>query len=72
MEHQFTVGYAPEKNSVSERKNGIVMETTRAMLMEKGLPKTFWAEAVSTAVYLQNRCPTKVIQDKTPVEAWSG
>ena len=48
------------------------METARSMLMEKGLPKTFWAEAVSTAVYLLNRCPTKAVQDKTPVEAWSG
>ena len=69
MEHQLTVGYTPEQNGVSERKNRTIMETTRAMLMEKGLSKTFWAEAVSTTVYLLNRCPTKVIQDKTPVEA---
>lgn len=72
MEHQLTVGYAPEQNGVSERKNRTVMETARAMLMEKGLPNTFWAEAVSTAVYLLNRCPTKAVHDKTPVEAWSG
>ena len=72
MEHQLTVGYAPEQNSVSERKNRTVMETARAMLMEKGLSKTFWAEAISTAVYLLNRCPTKAVQDKTLVEAWSG
>ncbi|KAL5556508.1 hypothetical protein UlMin_038744 [Ulmus minor] len=65
-------GSTPEKNGVSERKNIIVMETTRAMLMEKGLPKTLWAEAVYTAVYLLNRCPTNVVKNKTPVEAWSG
>ena len=72
MEHQLTVGYAPEQNGVSERKNRTVMEAARAMLLEKGLPKRFWAEAVSTAVYLLNRCPTKAVQNKTPIEAWSG
>nr|KYP63263.1 Copia protein [Cajanus cajan] len=48
------------------------MEMSRSMLKEKGLPNTFWAEAVYTAVYILNRCPTKVVQDKTPIEAWSG
>jgi len=42
------------------------------MLKEKGLPNTFWAEAVYTAVYLLNRCLTKAVQNKTPVEVWSG
>jgi len=36
------------------------------------LPNTFWAEAVHTAVYILNRCPTNAVQDKTPLEAWSG
>ncbi|KAL0300270.1 UNVERIFIED_CONTAM: Retrovirus-related Pol polyprotein from transposon RE1 [Sesamum angustifolium] len=38
----------------------------------KHLPKAFWAEAVYTAVYLLNRCPTKAVQNMTPIEAWSG
>ena len=41
------------------------------MLKEKGLPNTFWAEAVYTAVYILNRCPTKFVKDKTPIEAWN-
>lgn len=62
----------PEQNGVSERKNIIVIETSRAMLMEKGLPKCFWAEVVSTEIYMLNRCPTKVMQIKTSIEAWNG
>ena len=72
VEHQLTVGYTPEQNDVFERKNRIVMEMASAMLKEKGLPYTFWAEAAYTAVYLLYRCLTKTIQKKTPVEAWSG
>ncbi|KAK4387768.1 Retrovirus-related Pol polyprotein from transposon RE2 [Sesamum angolense] len=48
------------------------MEMARSMLQEKHLPKVFWAEAVYTAVYLLNRCPTKAVQNMTPIEAWSG
>ncbi|KAK2398761.1 putative mitochondrial protein [Trifolium repens] len=72
VERQLTVGYTPQQNGVSERKNQTVMEMAKSMLFEKGLPKTFWPEAVNTAVYLLNRCPTKAIWDKTPFEAWSG
>ena len=42
------------------------------MLFEKKLPKTFWAEAVATSVYLLNRLATKAVSGKTPIEAWSG
>ena len=40
----------------------------RCMLADSQLPKTFWAEALSTACYLRNRCPTKAVQGKTPYE----
>jgi len=48
------------------------MEMARSMLKEKGMPNTFWAEAVYTAVYILNRCLTKAVKDKTLIEAWSG
>ena len=38
----------------------------------KDMPKRFWAEAASTAVYILNRCPTKKLVEKTPYEAWTG
>ncbi|KAG6521833.1 hypothetical protein ZIOFF_018966 [Zingiber officinale] len=39
-------------------------------LSYKGLPKSFWAEAVNAAVYILNRSPTKAVPNKTPYEAW--
>ena len=70
--HQMTTPYSPQQNGVSERKNRTVMEMVNCMLFEKKLPKLLWAEAVSTSVYLLNRLPTKSVQSKTPIEAWSG
>jgi len=69
IERQLTVVYTPQQNGVSERKNRTVMEMARSMLKEKGMPNTFWAEAVYTAVYILKRCPTKAVQDKNPIEA---
>ena len=48
------------------------MELARAMLIEKSLPPSLWAEAVSHAAYIRNRCPTKALEGKTPLEAWTG
>lgn len=72
IEHQLTTPYTPQQNGVSERKNRSIMEMTRCMLHEKELPKKLWAEATNTAVFLLNRLPTRVLQKKTPFEAWFG
>ena len=42
------------------------------MLLDANLSKRYWAEAVSTAVYFKNGCPTRAVQEKTPYEAWHG
>ena len=44
----------------------------RSLLKSKNLSGTFWGEAVSTAVYLLNRAPTKAVIGKTPYEAIYG
>jgi hypothetical protein len=48
------------------------MECARSMILAQGLEFEFWGEAVNTAVYIKNRCPTKALDSKTPQEAWSG
>ena len=44
----------------------------KAMLHEKNMPYSLWAEAVHTAVYLLNRSPTKALENITSFEAYSG
>ena len=39
------------------------------MLSGSKLPKSFWAEALATAVYVKNRSPANSLKDKTPYEA---
>jgi transposase InsO family protein len=70
IEHQFTALYTPEQNGVSKRRNQYIMEMVRCMLHEKNLPKMFWAETANTTVFLQNRLPTKLLEEKTPFEVW--
>ncbi|MCI11517.1 copia-type polyprotein [Trifolium medium] len=66
----ITAPYTPQQNGVVERKNRTIMEMTRCLLHDKGLPKKFWAEAANTAVFLLNRLPTKALQKKTSFEVW--
>ena len=41
------------------------------MLIKSNVPKSLWAEAVNTAVFLRNRCPTRANDGMTPYELWS-
>jgi transposase InsO family protein len=54
IRREFSCRYTPEENGVAERKNRSIVEAARAMLEEKSWPKFYWAEAVRTAVYIQN------------------
>ncbi|GKF46969.1 retrovirus-related pol polyprotein from transposon TNT 1-94 [Tanacetum coccineum] len=48
------------------------MDKVRCLLIQSGLPKTFWAEATCTATYLIDRSPSTTIEKKIPMEMWSG
>ncbi|GJU40396.1 retrovirus-related pol polyprotein from transposon TNT 1-94 [Tanacetum coccineum] len=45
----------PEQNGVVERRNRTLVEAARMMLSASKLPLFFWAEAIATACYTQNR-----------------
>ncbi|KAJ1530149.1 hypothetical protein ONE63_005080 [Megalurothrips usitatus] len=72
ISHETTVEYTPEQNGVSERMNRTLLDKARTMLLDAGLDQRYWAEAVSTSVYLRNRLETAPLPGTTPEEAWSG
>ena len=67
-----TVPYSPQQNGVVERQNQTVVRMARSMMKAKGMPTRFWGEAVTMAVFILNRAPTKALMGKTPFEAWYG
>ncbi|GIL57455.1 hypothetical protein Vafri_12688 [Volvox africanus] len=69
--HSTTVGYTPEQNGAAERLNRTLLEKTRAMLAESGLPQKLWGEAMATANRLRNISPI-VGAKVTPYEAFTG
>ncbi|KAJ9545247.1 hypothetical protein OSB04_024954 [Centaurea solstitialis] len=55
ISHNFSAVRTPQQNGVVERKNRTLVEAARSMMAHSGVPQSFWAEAVSTACYTQNR-----------------
>ncbi|KZV37190.1 hypothetical protein F511_15110 [Dorcoceras hygrometricum] len=68
----LTVPGTLQQNGVAERMNRTLLERVRCMLSHSGLSKGFWAEAVVTAAYIINRCPSTAIELKTHVHKWNG
>ncbi|GJY82562.1 putative ribonuclease H-like domain-containing protein, partial [Tanacetum coccineum] len=62
----------PQLNGVAEERIGTLIEAARTMLADSKLPTTFWAEAVSTACYVQNRVLVVKPHNKTPYELFRG
>ena len=67
--HEFTVPKTPQQNGVAEWMNRTLVEVILSLLSDAKLPKRFWAEALSTAMYHHNCSPTRAVQGKTPFEA---
>nr|GEV61531.1 hypothetical protein [Tanacetum cinerariifolium] len=57
-----------QQNGIAERKNRTLIEAARTMLADSLLPTTFWAKAVSTACYVQNKVLVTKPHNKTPYE----
>ncbi|GJW02963.1 putative ribonuclease H-like domain-containing protein [Tanacetum coccineum] len=72
IKREFSVARTPQQNRVAERKNRTLIEAARTMLADSKLPTTFWAEAVNTACYVQNRVLVIKPHNKTPYELFLG
>ena len=64
--HQTSCVDTPSQNGVAERKNGHLLETARALLLQMNVPKHFLADAVSTTCFFINRMPSSVLNWATP------
>ncbi|TYZ63974.1 hypothetical protein PybrP1_002805, partial [[Pythium] brassicae (nom. inval.)] len=70
---QFTPPYTPQLNGVAERTNRTLVECARCMLEHAKMPKPYWGEAVMTAAFLRNRCPSRSdVDNMSPYEVWNG
>ncbi|GJW68123.1 putative ribonuclease H-like domain-containing protein [Tanacetum coccineum] len=72
IKREFSVARTPQQNGVAERKNRTLIEAARTMLADSKLPTTFWAEAVNTACYVQNKVLVTKPHNKTPYELFLG
>ncbi|GJW92799.1 retrovirus-related pol polyprotein from transposon TNT 1-94, partial [Tanacetum coccineum] len=68
IKREFSVSRTPQQNGVAKRKNRTLIEAARTMLADLLLPTTFWAEAINTACYVQNKGLITKPHNKTPYE----
>nr|GFA45083.1 hypothetical protein [Tanacetum cinerariifolium] len=66
IQHQTSVARTPEQNGVVERRNRTLVEAARTMLSAAKVPLFFWAEAIATACFTQNRSLVIPHHEKTP------
>ena len=62
----------PPQNGIAERRNKLIMDYARTLMMEKGVSQKYQREAVSTVVYTLNRVQVKKGTNATPFELWYG
>nr|GEV87466.1 hypothetical protein [Tanacetum cinerariifolium] len=72
IKREFSVARTPQQNRVAKRKNRTLIEAARTMLADLLLPTIFWAEAVNTACYVQNRVVVIKPHNKPPYELLIG
>nr|GEY08584.1 hypothetical protein [Tanacetum cinerariifolium] len=68
IKREFSVARTPQQNGVAERKNKTLIEAAKTMLADSLLPIPFWAKAVNTSCYVQNRVLVTKPHNKTPYE----
>nr|GFA30622.1 hypothetical protein [Tanacetum cinerariifolium] len=64
--HQTSVARTPEQNGVVKRRNRTLVEASRTMLSAAKVSLFFWAEAIATACFTQNRSLVIPRHEKTP------
>ncbi|KAE8710348.1 L-ascorbate oxidase-like protein [Hibiscus syriacus] len=56
VRHRLTCPHTSQQNVVVERKHRHIINTALTLLAQASLPLKYWSYAITTAVYLINRC----------------
>nr|GEW86323.1 hypothetical protein [Tanacetum cinerariifolium] len=72
IKKEFSMPRTPQQNGIAERKNRTLIEAGRTLLADLLLHIPFWAEAVNTACYVQNKVLVTKPHNKTPYELLHG
>nr|GFB93163.1 retrovirus-related Pol polyprotein from transposon TNT 1-94 [Tanacetum cinerariifolium] len=72
IKREFSVLRTPQQNGIAERKNRTLIKAARTLLADSLLLIPFWAKAVNTACYVQNRVLVTKPHNKTPYELLHG
>ncbi|GJW66750.1 retrovirus-related pol polyprotein from transposon TNT 1-94 [Tanacetum coccineum] len=72
IEHQTSTARRPEQNGIVKRWNRTLVEAARTMLSAAKIPLFFWAEAIATACFTQNRSLVIPRHEKIPYHIING
>ena len=71
IKRHFIVRKTPQQNGLAERMNRSLAERARCLRLNAGLPKIFWADALSMTCFLINRSPRTTLDGKVTEEVWT-
>nr|GEV54526.1 hypothetical protein [Tanacetum cinerariifolium] len=66
IRHKMSTARTPEQNGIAKRQNRTLVEASQTMLSAAKVPLFFWAEAIATACFTQNRSLVIPRHEKTP------
>ncbi|GJT27578.1 retrovirus-related pol polyprotein from transposon TNT 1-94 [Tanacetum coccineum] len=66
IRHKMSIAQTPEQNGIVERRNHTLVEAAQTMLSAAKVPLFFWAEAIATTCFTQNRSLVIPRHEKTP------
>jgi len=67
----FSPPYTQSLNSIAERNIRTIVEMARSMMLQAGVPRHLYGEAMMYAIYILNRLPHKAGSTTTRLEKWT-